>query len=80
MIAADQQFWAVRPPLISFIHPELSQGACWFDRIEPDSFRWFRAFFARPSNTALPAVRVSRIGNDRAGHAARRAVNGSCSM
>jgi hypothetical protein len=41
---------------MSFLHPELLQRAGWFDRFEPDSFRWFRAFFAWPSNTAGPVA------------------------
>ena len=57
----------IRAKLMSFLHPELPQGVGWFDRFEPDSFRWLRALFAWPSNTALAVAGVSRIGNDRTG-------------
>src|SRR5690349_22881429 len=53
--------------IMSFLHPELSQGTPRFDRYGPGSFRCFRALFVRLWNTALVAAPVSRIGNDRAG-------------
>jgi MFS family permease len=66
--------------LVSFLHPELSQAVPRFDMRGSGSFSWLGEFFACLPNTGVPGVRVLRPDNDQAGHAARRAANGSCSM
>src|SRR5450756_3003504 len=52
--------------LMSFFHPELSQGPARFDRPGRGSFRWFRELFEHLRDTALPTASASQPGNDQA--------------
>src|SRR5450756_35031 len=54
------------PTIMSFFHPELSQGPARFDRPGRGSFRWFRELFEHLRDTALPTASASQPGNDQA--------------